>query len=315
MRALVITALLALAACEQATAPQTNTTQAAAPANTITPASLPAFFDCLRTHSQTIVEAHRGGNVPGFAENALETFAHTLSLAPAMMEIDIAKTKDGALVLMHDDTVDRTTNGHGAVSDLTLAQVQALTLKDDDRQALAGHPPTLQAALDWANGKTILFLDIKPSVSYEEVVAAVRAAHAENRIVFITYTNDEAAHAFRIAPDFMLSVSLNSERDLNALMRRGLDPAHMLAWTGIDEPNSALNVALAQHGVESMFGTLGGANSWDVRFAREHREQYAAFAETGLQVIGTDRAPEAARDLDANDGVGGYGYKQCEAAR
>ncbi len=52
---------------------------------------------------------------------------------------------------------------------------------------------------------------------------------------------------------------------------RGVDLTRMLAWTGTNEPNAALNVALAARGVEAMFGTLGGRESWDERFARSGR--------------------------------------------
>lgn len=300
--------MAALAACGQIQVTDSLETGHA----TIAPANLPAFFDCLREKGQTIVEAHRGGNMPGYAENAIETFAHTLATAPAVLEIDIAATKDGQLVLMHDDTVDRTTTGRGAVSDLTLAEFRALSLRDDDGQVLDAHPPTLAAALEWASGKTVLFLDIKRSVRYEDVIAAVRTAHAENRVVMITYTEAQAARVFGLAPDLMISVSIENNSDLDGLLRRGLDPTKLIAWTGVEEPNAALNVVLAQHGIEAMFGTLGGANSWDARFARDGREQYAAFADTGLTLIGTDRFAEAARDLDANDGFEAlWGPEQC----
>ena len=169
MKRMLFACALTLAAC----GPKPNYSATGlvmeSPTHTLTPASLPAFFSCLQEKSQTIIEAHRGGNEPGYAENAVEAFAHTLSQEPAIMEIDVGKTKDGAFVLMHDDGVDRTTNGHGLVPDLTLAQIQTLTLKDDNGRPVPGHPPTRQVALDWANGKTILALDIKPSVKYQEV--------------------------------------------------------------------------------------------------------------------------------------------------
>lgn len=63
----------------------------------------------------------------------------------------------------------------------------------------------------------------------------------------------------------------------------------MLAWTGGEEPNAALNGALARRGVEAMFGTLGNpARSWDGRFLREGRDQYARLAATGLALIASD---------------------------
>ncbi len=98
-----------------------------------------AFFDCLRESGQTVVAAHRGGPEPGFAENAIPTFENTLTQAPALLEIDIRETSDGALVLMHDDTLERTTTGAGAVREATLAELQALSLEDETGDVLDAH--------------------------------------------------------------------------------------------------------------------------------------------------------------------------------
>jgi glycerophosphoryl diester phosphodiesterase len=312
MRRLLLIGALALVACD---AP-TNIANDAAPTavEVLAPADIGAFFDCLRENGRTIVAAHRGGPAPGFAENAIPTFENTVSRAPALLEIDIARTRDNVLVLMHDDELDRTTTGTGPVRDHTLAEIQALQLEDENGQPLDARVPTFREALDWARGRAILELDVKRGVSYEDVIAEVRAAGAEDRVVFITYSDDAAVRVHDLAPDFMLSVSIDEASDLGALERRGIDLVRVLAWTGTDEPNSALNIALAQRGVEAMFGTLGNPErSWDGRFAREGQEQYAAFAETGLQLIATDRPIEASRDLDANDGVDGFAAMQCAA--
>jgi glycerophosphoryl diester phosphodiesterase len=287
---------LALVACQQPAGSQR-----------MMPDGLPGFFDCLRERGATAVAAHRGGPAPGYAENSIETFAHTLSQSPALMEIDIARTRDGALVLMHDEELDRTTRGVGLVRDHTLAEIRALQLRDQDGQVLDAHPSTLREALDWAAGRTILELDVKRGVSYEDVLAEVREADALGRVIFITHSDDAAVRVHELAPEMMLSVSVDEIGDLDALEARGIDLTRVLAWTGIDEPNAALNVALAEHGVEAMFGTLG---SWDERFA-EGGEQYAAFAETGLTLIATDRPAAAVHDLDANDGEEGLAALQC----
>ncbi len=312
--AALLLATLALAACDfevfgtkiGAGSEESSATGAVAPSN------LSAFFDCLRESGGAIVAAHRGGPRPGYAENAIPTFERTVAAAPALLEIDIARTRDDALVLMHDDTVDRTTNGSGAVRDLTLAQFQALRLQDEDGRTLDAHPPTLRPALAWAEGRAVLELDVKRGVSFEDVVYEVRAAGALGRVVFITYSDDAAVRVHALAPEMMLSVSIDNPGDLDALAARGVDLTRVLAWTGTDEPNAALNVALAQRGVEAMFGTLGHPeHSWDGRFAREGRDQYAAFADAGLVVIATDRPIEASRDLDANDGAEGLASMQC----
>jgi glycerophosphoryl diester phosphodiesterase len=309
MKRFFLAAALALVACNPAA---TDAPTQAATSYNLTPAGLPAFFDCLRERGYTVIGAHRGGPEPGFAENAIATFENTLRQAPALLEIDVSETRDGHLVLMHDDDLDRTTTGEGPVDQITLADFQALQLQDNDGATLDAHPPTFREALDWADGRTILEIDVKRGVAYEDVVAEIRAAGAEDRVVFITYSVAAAIRVHRLAPELMLSVSIENEDDLAELERAGVDLTRVLAWTGIEEPNAALNVALIGRGVEPMFGTLGNpATSWDGRFAREGDDQYAEFAETGLVLIATDRTPQAAADLDAADGVEGHGAMQC----
>ncbi len=278
----------------------------------LAPSDIGAFFDCLRERGHAVAAAHRGGPVPGYAENSIEGFAYTTSMVPALLEIDIARTKDDVLVLMHDDTLDRTTTGTGDVRAHTLEEIRALRLQDETGAVLDARVPTLREALEWANGKAILELDVKRGVSYEDVVAEVRAADAMSRVIFITYSTDAAVRVHGIAPDMMLSVSIEDIAELDALEERGVKLTRVLAWTGVETVNAELNRALAARGVEAMFGTLGNPNrSWDGRFARDGRERYAEFAKGGLQLISTDRTIEAARDLDANDGADGIAALGC----
>ena len=70
-----------------------------------------------------IVSGHRGGMMPGYPENCIESFEKTLSMMPSFFEIDPRLTKDSVIVLMHDATIDRTTTGTGKVSDYTYAEL------------------------------------------------------------------------------------------------------------------------------------------------------------------------------------------------
>ena len=303
MKKLVIAAALALAlaACD---APVSGVGGGdAVRASTLAPTNLPAFFDCLRAHNATLVSAHRGGPAPGFAENDTATFAHTLTQAPAFMETDIARTRDGALVLMHDDTVDRTTNGTGDVSSLTLAQFQALRLRDDDGAVLQGAPPTLRQALDWADGMTVLELDVKRGVSYEDVAAEVREAGAMNRVVFITYSVDGASRLARVAPEAMIYTTITNVRDLDTLERRGVDLSHIVAWLGDDALDEDLLHALNERGVEGRWGL----------FRRD--ADFAAAVEAGAEGVSVNDPASAYRAIDAVDGTDGYAAEQCLTAR
>ncbi|MET0182941.1 MAG: glycerophosphodiester phosphodiesterase family protein [Caulobacterales bacterium] len=310
MRALIFALLVA--ACG-ASAP-VEETQEAAPPPALAPSNIVAFFDCLQRDGGTIVAAHRGAPEPGYAENAIATFDHTFAQAPVAMEIDVTQTRDGALVLLHDETLDRTTTGSGDVGAITLAQFQRLNLKDERGRTLEQHPATLREALTWAAGKTILELDIKQGVPFEAVIEEVRAANAENRVVLITYSEGAAMRLHRIAPNLMISAPIDSEADLDDLIARRADLTRFLAWTGIEEPNSALNVTLAQHGVETLFGTLGHPDrSWDARIERGEASGYAAFAEAGVELIASDNPVAAQRAIDASDGEG-YRPLKCAGA-
>ena len=309
---LLVACALAAASCSGSVASGRND----AAGRRLAPANLSAFFDCLRESGRTIVAAHRGGPTSGFPENAVSTFENTLRQVPAILEIDIARTRDRVLVLMHDETVDRTTTGSGGVSDLTLSQLQTMRLEDGDGLALDVGVPTLREALDWSAGRAVFELDVNDDVPFADVIAEVRAADAMDRVIVITYNDDAAVRVHELAPAIMISVSIDAAADLDALAARGVDLTRVLAWTGIDAPNTALNAALARRGVEAMFGTLGAlARSWDGRFVREGLDQYAKLASTGLALIASDRPIAAVRDLDAQDGVEGYGALRCAATR
>src|SRR3546814_11884826 len=71
-----------------------------------------------------LISAHRGGPEPGYPENAIETFEKSAKRQPLIIECDIALTKDSVLVLMHDDKLDRTSNGKGYVKDYTFKELQ-----------------------------------------------------------------------------------------------------------------------------------------------------------------------------------------------
>lgn len=297
-RALIAAALLALCACEA----QPPASIGANPTAAMAPRDLPAFFDCLRESGATIVSAHRGGPRAGYAENAIETFRMTTGQAPTMLEVDVARTRDGALVLLHDDTLDRTTTGEGRLSALTLAQFQVLQLRDDDGAVLSEHPPSLRQALDWADGRAVLELDVKRGVSYEDVAREVRDANAMGRVVFITYSVDGASRLARVAPEAMIYTSISSVRDLDTLERRGVDLTRIVAWLGDDDLDRALLAALNARGVEARWGLF------------DRRADFTAAAEAGVQGVAVNDPAAAYRAIDAADGADGYAALQCVTA-
>ncbi len=98
----VVGAVLAAALVVAACAPKTTPT-----------VDLGTRLDCLRLRSLAVVAAHRGQPDQSAAENAISSFTASLAAGVPFLEMDVATTRDGALVLMHDDTLDRTTTGSG----------------------------------------------------------------------------------------------------------------------------------------------------------------------------------------------------------
>ncbi len=301
MKRLLVTAALALAACDPATTTGAN---GSAPSVAVTapPSNLAGFFDCLRENGAVAISAHRGGPGPGFAENAIPTFENTLSAAPmTFLEVDIARTADGVLVLMHDDRVERTTNGRGAVAELDMAQLLAFSLEDDNGRAVDARVPTLRETLEWADGRATLELDIKRGVEFEDVINEVEAANAMNRVVFITYSVNAAAVLARLAPQAMIYTTISDARELETLERRNVDLTRIVAWVGTDTPDAALVRALAERGVETRSGMFG-----------EGRD-YSNAVRQGVQIVAVEDAREALRDVDAADGEQGLAAAQCAA--
>ena len=79
------------------------------------------FFD----QADTMVIAHQGGEELR-PSNTMAAFQHTVDLGVDVLEMDVHGAKDGVLILMHDDTVDRTTDGAGAIKEMTLAEIKQL---------------------------------------------------------------------------------------------------------------------------------------------------------------------------------------------
>ena len=108
-----------------------------------------------------IVSGHRGGLMPGYPENCIESCEKTLSLMPTFFEIDFSFTKDSVMVLMHDLTIDRTTTGKGLVADYTYDELRRLNLVDRDGKVTPYRIPRLKDVLEWGKDKVVFNFDNK----------------------------------------------------------------------------------------------------------------------------------------------------------
>jgi glycerophosphoryl diester phosphodiesterase len=133
---------------------------------------------------------HRGA-MGHCAENTMASFARGLELGADWLELDVHLSRDQALVVIHDETLDRTTNGHGLVRDHTLAELR--TLDAGGGQTI----PTLEEVLAWARERAVIIdIEIKNAPIFYEgieqrVVATLDRFSMSEQVIVISF--DHAA--------------------------------------------------------------------------------------------------------------------------
>ncbi len=237
-----------------------------------------------------LIGAHRGGPLPGFPENCIATFQNTLTYAPCLLECDVSLTKDGYLVMMHDDTLGRTTNGSGKVSAHTLAQLKSLKLKDNAGNVTEYPIPTFDEVLDWAVGKAILEIDIKREVDPESIVKAVIAHNALAYSVVVTYTNDQVKTYAALHPGLMISASAHTVDGVKRILDTGVEPARLIVFTGVTEPDPSVYKYLHEKGIRAILGTM---HNIDNRALKRGIRVYETLLKKGVDILATDNVPLA----------------------
>jgi glycerophosphoryl diester phosphodiesterase len=137
---------------------------------------------------------HRGAC--GYApENTLASVDRAIALRCAFAEVDIQRTSDDELVLLHDERVDRTTNGRGYVSDLTLSDIRKLDAGGGQS------PPALGDVLQAANGRIGLILELKIGGLAYDACAIVRASGFNRPVIYASFLPEELQHVRRADPN------------------------------------------------------------------------------------------------------------------
>ncbi len=162
--------------------------------------------------------AHRGasGHAP---ENTLAAFRLAVEMGAKFIEADLRLTRDAKIVAMHDATVDRTTNGRGRVSKMSLAELRGLDagvkfLSEDGRSFKGERVPTLDEILEFARKADVsLYLELKESQSWgfeQTLVGALRKSGEINRAIVISFDPDVLTTVRRIEPNLMTGFLVQS---------------------------------------------------------------------------------------------------------
>jgi glycerophosphoryl diester phosphodiesterase len=151
--------------------------------------------------------AHRGAS--GYApENTFAAFRRAIALGAGFIETDLQLSRDARLVAIHDATVNRTTNGQGAVHDMTLAELRRLDAGSWFGSEFAGERiPTIEEILEFANKHDVVFyLEMKPSGSWggeHALISALRESREIARTVVISFDAAILAALRKIEPTLM----------------------------------------------------------------------------------------------------------------
>jgi glycerophosphoryl diester phosphodiesterase len=238
------------------------------------------------------ISVHRGGKgLLNYPENCLETLQYVNDSISAIYEIDVAQTKDGQLVLMHDNSIDRTTNGAGLVKNLTYEELKNFYLVDDFGNETSFKIPLFLDVLKWCKANTVIVtVDIKRSVIQEVVITAIKEAKAEDVSIVITYDVNQAKTAYNLAPELLLSVSARNNEEFDRLLTSKIPTKNMLAFTGTRLSETSLFERLHAEDIVCMLGTLGNL---DKQATARGNDLYRKWKNLGVDIFATDRPFEA----------------------
>jgi glycerophosphoryl diester phosphodiesterase len=239
--------------------------------------ALTCFGSCLAWHGCTTPAADRPIELPTrglcahrgamdtHPENTLAAYREAIRVGAQMIELDVHMSKDGHLVVMHDPKVDRTTNGSGAIADLTLAEIRALDAGSHKGEAFRGEKvPTLDEALAVMPRNIWLNIHLKEGENLGARVAAevVRAGRLHQ--AFLACGAADAQAAREVAAEILIC---NMDRDDNGwgYVRNTIAMgAQFIQLRGHLRPEIADYVAeLKKHGVRVNY--YGGKNNDDYR--------------------------------------------------
>ena len=126
---------------------------------------------------------HRGARAYA-PENTLMSFKKALEIGVDAVELDVRKTKDGQLVVIHDADVKRTTDGEGLVSELTLKEIKSLDAGSGEKI------PTLEETLDFLDKKVKVFVELKETGIEKQVLSIVQEKGLEKNVVIVSFLED-----------------------------------------------------------------------------------------------------------------------------
>lgn len=160
-----------------------------------------------KTNHKFIVIAHRGDHTQ-YPENTLGAYEQAIKDGADYVEIDLRTTKDGKLISLHNESVDRMTNGTGLVSDLTFEAIKKLQVKAEHLSSKANYTiPSFEEILTLCKNKINIYIDFKdadPAVALSEL----QKFGMENQVLVYINKPEQFTEWRKVAPKMPLMISL-----------------------------------------------------------------------------------------------------------
>ena len=252
----------------------------------------------------TRIAAHRGGAAL-WPENSLLAFESAIALGSDLLELDVHLTRDPAVVVIHDATLERTTDGRGPVASATAADLRRLRLRGPGATLTGEHVPTLDevlAAAADAPAPVGLLVEVKgpaPGVRYEGleelVLTALARTGLQGRATVMAFNPDVIARVRELAPRARTTFLVSR----GAVERAGARPEQTVEWAvGAGVTDLGVEYTLADDRLVAAARAAHLAlGVWTVNDPEDIRRMLGL----GVDIITSDR-PDLAKRLQRGDG-------------
>jgi glycerophosphoryl diester phosphodiesterase len=216
-----------------------------------------AAFQDTRQSRTILTSAHRGEHLQ-HPENSLPAIQAAIDAGMDFVELDVRTTADGQLLLMHDRTVDRMTNGKGAVETMTLAEVRQLDLGARFPGQFNGlRVPTFDEALELARGHIGIYVDTKSALP-RDLVAAIDRHEMGDHVMFWSEHPAFLKQIADLRPKWVLMPEAFNPENVRTLL--ALLHPQML---GFDQRDfNGPTIAAAKQGMTGIFVDLQTPQDW-----------------------------------------------------
>lgn len=250
-------------------------------------------------NSSVLVVAHRSDwrNAP---ENSLQAIRNCIEMGVDMVEIDLKKTKDGHLILMHDKTIDRTTTGKGRPEDFTLEELRKLRLRSGTNHPTAHTIPTFEEVMQLCKGKIMVNVD-KGYDYFNEAYAILEKTGTTEQCIMkasLPYERVKAEHGDILKKMIFMPVVVldkeNAESIINGYITHMKPVAYELVFSKDNSEVKRLIEKVRTSGarifINSLWPELCGGHD-DDRAVEQHQpdESWGWIIGQGAKLIQTDR--------------------------